>query len=65
MLYAVSTPASFTIVLTESIAVAEGSIRSTSAITSSLYGMEIAQPRMPSPRTPAMAWARSVGAKAL
>jgi hypothetical protein len=61
----VSTPSSFTMVLTESIAFAEGSSRSTSAITSSLNGIDTAQPLMPRPRTPAMAEGRSVVVKAL
>ena len=58
-------PPSLTMVLTESMAFADGSITSTRAMTSSLYGIDTAQPRIPSPRTPAIAWARSVGAKAL
>jgi hypothetical protein len=61
----VRTPSSFTIVLTESMAFADGSRASTRGMTSSLNGIETAQPRIPSPRRPAMAAGRSVVVKAL
>ena len=65
MFDAVRTPSSLTIVLTESIAVADGSIESTSGITASLNGIDTEHPRMPSARTPRMAPSMSVVVKAL
>ncbi len=52
-------------VLTDSMALAEGVISSTRAMTSSFQGMETPHPRMPRPRTPAMAAVMSVVVKAL
>ena len=51
--------------LTEWMAAAEGASSSTRAITSSFHGMETEQPRIPRPRTPAMAAVMSVVVKAL
>lgn len=65
MLWARSTPSSLTIVLTDRMAAAEASSSSTRAITSSLNGIEIAQPRMPRARTPPIAAGRSVVVNAL
>ncbi|SHW31961.1 Uncharacterised protein [Mycobacteroides abscessus subsp. abscessus] len=65
MLQAVNRPASLTIVLTELITRADSSSSSTSAMTSSLNGMDTEQPRMPRARTPPMAAAMSVVVKAL
>jgi hypothetical protein len=52
-------------VFTLSITAAEGSSASISGITSSLKGMEIAQPRMESARMPPMAAGRSLVEKDL
>lgn len=65
VLYEVRRPSSLTMVLTELMALAEGVISSTRAMTSSFHGMETEQPRMPRPRTPAMASRMSVAEKAL
>ncbi len=56
---------SLTIVLTEWIAIADDSISSTRAITSSLNGIDTEHPRMPSARTPPIAAAMSVVVNAL
>ena len=58
-------PSSLTMVLTEWMARADGSTSSTSAMTSSLNGIDTEQPRMPSARTPPMAAAMSVVVNAL
>ena len=52
-------------VLTDSIAAAEGSSSSTSAMTSCFQGIDTAQPRMPRPRTPAIASTMPEAANAL
>ena len=65
MFEAVSSPPSFTIVLTDPIAAAECSMWSTRGITASLKGIDTEQPRMPSARTPAIAPAISVVVNAL
>lgn len=61
----VSTPSSLTMVLTASTRAAEGATWSSIGMTAVLCGMETAAPRIGSPRMPATACARSVGAKAL
>ena len=48
-----------TMVFTASMAAADASSSSTSAMTSCFHGIETAQPRIRSPRTPAMASAMS------
>ena len=65
MLYAVSRPPSLTIVLTASMTCADGSMTSTSGMTSCFHGIETAQPRMPSARTPLIAPTMSSVVKAL
>jgi hypothetical protein len=62
---AVRRPSSLTIVLTAWMARADGSTSSTSAMTSSLKGIETEQPRMPSARTPPIAATMSVVVNAL
>jgi len=52
-------------VLTESIAAADGSSPSSIGMQASLNGIEMAQPRMPSARMPTIAPARSWVLKAL
>ncbi len=52
-------------VFTESMAAADCVISSTSAMTSFFHGIETAQPRIPSARTPPMAAAMSVVENAL
>ena len=52
MFDAVSTPSSFTIVLTDSIAAADPSTTSTRGITASLNGIDTEHPRIPSARMP-------------
>ncbi len=65
MFDAVSRPSSLTIVLTDSMTRAEGSISSTSAITSNLNGIDTEHPRIPRARTPPIAPAISVVVNAL
>ena len=65
MFDAVRRAASLTIVLTDWMARADGSTSSTSAITSSLNGIDTEQPRMPRARTPPIAAAISVVVNAL
>jgi hypothetical protein len=62
---AIRRPSSLTMVLTDWIAAAEGVISSTRGMQASLKGMETAQPRTPSARTPPIAAGRSVVVKAL
>ena len=61
----VSTPPSFTIVLTDSIAAAEGSTTSMSGMTASLNGIDTEHPRIESARMPRTAPSMSSVVKAL
>lgn len=65
MLWATNRPSSLTMVLTDCSRAAEGLSSSNSGMQASLNGMDTAQPRMPSARTPPMAAGRSVVVKAL